>query len=357
MVAARRLRKSMLKDMNSIDIESITNISNISSISDIKHKKNRISSIKENNDEDMYIKDNLGTFEEEKTQLKLKTKYIIKIFLCVLIVFSSLVIKLFFKEQALNNKYIGYLINEYNKDYTKIGTIEKCEDVINSGYLKLKYIIPESLAMKVKDKYIFNVKPHLVEFEVKDVFNKLFTTTNKIDDANNNKESEISDNTGIGGGDVAIQTMEIPSEEESIIRERIFKILDKNIEIRKPVEGTVTSKYGERDKIFEELSTNHTGIDIANKLNTEIKSATIGKVVKIEENNKYYGNNIEIETDGVIFKYAHLNGFNVKEDDEVNFETVIGYMGSTGMSTGSHLHFEIRIDNKTVDPNEIIKFY
>lgn len=354
MVAARRLRKSMLKDMQSIDIDNITNIS---SISDVKHKKNKINSIKENSDEDIYIKDNLGTFEESKPQLKLKTKYIIKIFLCVLIVFLSLIIKLFFKEQALSNKYIGYIINEYNKDYTKLGTIEKCEDIINSSYLKLKYIIPESLAMKVKDKYLFNVKPYLVEFEVKDVIDKIFTTTNKIDNGNNNNDTEISDSTGVGGGDIAIQTMEIPTEEESVIRERIFKILDKKIEIRKPVEGTITSKYGERDKIFEELSTNHTGIDIANKLNTEIKSATKGKVVKIEENNKYYGNNIEIETDGVIFKYAHLNSFNVKENDEVNFDTVIGFMGSTGMSTGSHLHFEIRIDNKTVDPNEIIKFY
>lgn len=352
MVAARRLRKSMLKDMPNIDIDNITNIS------ENKHTKNKLERFKDNIDEDIYLKDNLGTFEDVEPKLKLKTKYIIKIFFCIFIIFSCLIVKLFFKEQALSNKYIGYLIHEYNKDYTKVGVIEKIEDITNNCYEKLKYVIPESLAMKVKEKYIYNVKPELVDFEVKDVLNKLFTTTNKIDDtSSNNKNKEISENTGVGGGDIAIQTMEIPSEEESAIRERIFKILDKKIDIKKPVEGTLTSKYGEREKIFEELSKYHTGLDIANKLGTEIKSATKGKVVKVEENNKYYGNNIEIETDGVIFKYAHLNGFNVKINDEVTQDSIIGYMGSTGMSTGSHLHFEIRIDNKTVDPNEIIKFY
>lgn len=352
MVAARRLRKSMLKDLPNVNLDNITNISEAN-----YKKKNKIEKFKDSIEEDIYLKDNLGTFEEIKPKLKLKTKYIFKIFLCISIVFSCLIIKLFFKEQVLNNKYIGYLIHEYNKDYTKVGVIEKIEDIVNDGYQKLKYIIPESLAIKVKENYINNVKQKLIKFEVKDVISKIFTTTNTINETNADKNKEISENTGVGGGDVEVQTMEIPSEEEIVVRERIFKILDKKIDIKKPVEGVLTSKYGEREKIFEELSKYHTGLDIANKLGTEIKSATKGKVVKVEENNKYYGNNIEIETDGVIFKYAHLNGFNVKLSDEVTQDSIIGYMGSTGMSTGSHLHFEIRIDNKTVDPNEIIKYY
>ena len=72
--------------------------------------------------------------------------------------------------------------------------------------------------------------------------------------------------------------------------------------------------------------------------------------------NKYYGNNIEIEKDGVIFKYAHLNKINVKKGDSIKQGEVIGLMGSTGMSTGSHLHFEIKINNRTIDPEKIIKF-
>ena len=59
----------------------------------------------------------------------------------------------------------------------------------------------------------------------------------------------------------------------------------------------------------------------------------------------------------IIFKYAHLKSFNVKEGDYVSQKTVLGYMGSTGMSTGSHLHFEIKIDGQTIDPNQVLKFY
>ena len=63
----------------------------------------------------------------------------------------------------------------------------------------------------------------------------------------------------------------------------------------------------------------------------------------------------QIEKDGVIFKYAHLNKINVSEGQSINQGEIIGLMGSTGASTGSHLHFEIKIHNRTVDPELLIK--
>ena len=142
----------------------------------------------------------------------------------------------------------------------------------------------------------------------------------------------------------------------SIMDNDVNEILSKNISIILPVKGTITSRYGAREQIFENVNPYHTGIDIANKLNTEIVSATDGVITKTEKMNKYYGNNIEIEKDGVIFKYAHLNKINVKKGDSIKQGEVIGLMGSTGMSTGSHLHFEIKINNRTIDPEKIIKF-
>ena len=342
MVAARRLRKSMLKDMPDINLDSIDSISNV------KHK--HINALGDEN----FIKDNLGTFDDEyKPKISIKFKYIIKIFMCVIIIFSCLLIKLFFKEKVLSNKFVEILITEYNKDYSKEDCIEKAEDIFNDIYTKSKYIIPESLAIKVKSKYISDIKPYLVNFEVKDVFNKLFSSSQKINSTDNKKESTYED-TGMGGGEPVLQTMEIPDTQ---ISDNIYAILNKNIDIKQPVQGTITSKYGTREQIFEELSNYHTGIDIANKMGTEIYSATVGLVKSVEENNKYYGNNIEIETNGVIFKYAHLKDFNVKVGDAVTQDSIIGYMGSTGMSTGPHLHFEIKINGEAVDPNEIIKFY
>ena len=67
------------------------------------------------------------------------------------------------------------------------------------------------------------------------------------------------------------------------------------------------------------------------------------------------GIKVEIESNGVIFKYAHLNQINVSEGDSVNQGDVIGLMGSTGASTGSHLHFEIRINGRSVDPELLVK--
>lgn len=344
MVAARRLRKSMLKEIPNININSIDSISNV------KHKQIN------NKSEDIYIKDKLGTFNDDKVNKKIfKFKYIIKIFIAILIVFMCLLIKLFLKEEAMSNKYIGILINEYNNDYEKNNCIEKTEDIINNVYSKVKYILPEDLSIKIRDKYIYLIKPYLIKFEIKKVFIILFTSKQEIIKPNNSIE-----NMGIGGGeplDVSIQTMEILSKEELDMKDKVELVLSKNIDIQQPVKGTITSKYGTREKIFEELSEYHTGIDIANKKGTPIYSATNGLVVKAEKKNKYYGNNIEIETEGIIFKYAHLESLNVKENDLVTQESVIGYMGSTGMSTGPHLHFEIKVDGKNIDPNQFIKFY
>ncbi len=348
MVAARRLRKSMLKDMPNINFNEIDSISNKKN----KHKDSF------SNDE-MLIKDNLGTFDDEnKKGNKIRIKLLLKIFFSVIIVFSCLIINIFFKNDILKYKYISIIVNEYNKDYTKVGCIEKFEDIVNNVYLKSKYIIPDSIASKIRENYISNVKPYIAEFEVIDSLKKLFVKSETINNNLEKNELNIEENNSIGDNEPVLQTLSVPDTDIETIKmyNNISKILEKNIEIKQPVSGTITSRYGTREQIFEELSNYHTGIDIANKLGTEIYSATEGVVKKVEENNKYYGNNIEIEKENVIFKYAHLKGFNVKEGDSVTCDSVIGYMGSTGMSTGSHLHFEIRINGCTVDPEQILKF-
>ena len=343
---ARRLRKSMLKEMPNINLDDINNISGTKA----RHKNNI--------NEDIYIKDNLGTFEEDnKKHISLKLKFIIKIFISILIVFICLITKLFFKEQAMSNKFVNVIISEYNKDYTKIGCIEKSENIINNLYNKTKYIIPENLANKVRGKYLDKIKPYLVSFEVKTAIKKIFVKEEKL---SSNIEINDNENTGMGGAeplDNSAQTLEVPATQVIAMKDNVQKILSKKIDIKQPVKGTITSKYGNREPIFEGVNSYHTGIDIANKMGTEIKSATYGIVKKVEQNNKYYGNFVEVETDGVIFKYGHLQKTNVNVGDEVTQENIIGYMGSTGMSTGPHLHFEIRIDGSSVDPNQIIKLY
>ena len=341
-VSARRLRKSMLKNTN-------VNIDNIG-ISDLDIKRKiKEHEVEENNE---IIENN------KKNKINFKTKFFIRFFIAINIVFLCLVCKLMFKEQILNNKYAMYIVNEYNKDYTKEGILEKLEEYSKSVYDTGKYIIPESFANYISLKYVSYLKPKIVNLCVKDevvnVINNNFLKNNQNEEENLESNNE---NTGVGRGEPYSEAkLEEIASAISIMDNDVNEILSKNISIILPVKGTITSRYGAREQIFENVNPYHTGIDIANKLNTEIVSATDGVITKTEKMNKYYGNNIEIEKDGVIFKYAHLNKINVKKGDSIKQGEVIGLMGSTGMSTGSHLHFEIKINNRTIDPEKIIKF-
>ncbi len=342
MVSARRLRKSMLKNTN-VNIDSI-GISDL----DIKRK------IKEHETEE----NNESVENERKNKINFKTKYFIKLFIAINMVFLCLVCKLLFKEQILNNKYAMYIVNEYNKDYSKECILEKVEEYSKVGYETGKYIIPEGFADYISLKYVGYIKPKIINLYIKDeVINVI---NNNVKNNKQNEEDKIesnSENTGIGGGEPYSEAkLEEIASAISIMDTDVNEILSKNINVIVPVKGTITSRYGVREQIFDNVNPYHTGIDIANKLNTQIVSATDGIIVKTEKMNKYYGNNIEIEKDGVIFKYAHLNKINVKKGDNIKQGDVIGLMGSTGMSTGSHLHFEIKINNRTIDPEKIIKF-
>lgn len=347
MVSARRLRKSMLKDTN-----GKINLGDVG-VSDFEIKKK----IREHEKEKILEEEDVGN--ERKVKVKFKQKLFIKFFIAMNIIFLCLICKLMFKEQTLNNKYAKYIIDEYNKDYTKIGILEKTEELSKAGYEMGKYIIPEKVADYISFNYLKYVKPNLVNFSLKDEVLSVFNQDqNLVENENVEKEDNTNiQNEGVGGGEPYEEAkLEEVISAVSIMDIDVNEILNKNIDIIVPVKGTITSRYGAREQIFNNVNPYHTGIDIANKNDTEILSATEGVVVKTEKMNKYYGNNIEIEKDGVIFKYAHLNKIQVKQGDIIKQGDVIGLMGSTGMSTGPHLHFEIKINNRTVDPEKILSF-
>ena len=116
----------------------------------------------------------------------------------------------------------------------------------------------------------------------------------------------------------------------------------------KPIEGIISSKYGQRDTATGRVPKNHTGTDIAANLGTKIKSATDGEVVLASEEGDY-GKHLKIQIGEVSIIYAHCNNLYVKQGDKVT------QVGSTGNSTGPHLHFEIRISERTVDPQSILE--
>ena len=122
----------------------------------------------------------------------------------------------------------------------------------------------------------------------------------------------------------------------------------------KPIEGIISSKYGQRDTATGRVPKKHTGTDIAANLGTKIKSATDGEVVLASEEGDY-GKHLKIQIGEVSIIYAHCNNLYVKQGDKVTQGQEIAEVGSTGNSTGPHLHFEIRISERTVDPQSILE--
>lgn len=112
-----------------------------------------------------------------------------------------------------------------------------------------------------------------------------------------------------------------------------------------PAQGMLSSGYGWR------WGRMHHGIDIAAPIGTPIYSAAPGVVEYAGWNSGGYGNMIEVRhADGSMTRYAHLDSISVKSGQEVKQGEQIGEMGSTGYSTGPHLHFEIHLAQGTVNP-------
>lgn len=118
-----------------------------------------------------------------------------------------------------------------------------------------------------------------------------------------------------------------------------------------PVSGPISSPFGMRTNPVSGRFLMHTGIDIAAEMGSTVVAAAGGRVISAGWNDGGYGNMIIIDDGGNLSTlYAHLSQIFVGGDQEVKEGQAIGAVGSTGNSTGPHLHFEVRLDGKPVDP-------
>lgn len=120
-----------------------------------------------------------------------------------------------------------------------------------------------------------------------------------------------------------------------------------------PVEGYISSKFGIRNPTTSTVPKNHTGLDIAAISGTIIRSATDGVVIQNSSQGDY-GNHLKIKIGDVTIVYAHCKTLYVNEGENVTQGQRIAEVGTTGNSTGPHLHFEIRKADRFVDPQKII---
>jgi len=119
----------------------------------------------------------------------------------------------------------------------------------------------------------------------------------------------------------------------------------------RPSTGPVTSEYGWRVHPIRGTKSLHTGTDFGGKIGDTIIASRAGEVVFAGWYNNVYGNVVILNHGGGYQTfYAHMSRVAVSEGQVVDQGVRIGYMGSTGMSTGAHLHFEIRKDGVSLDP-------
>jgi murein DD-endopeptidase MepM/ murein hydrolase activator NlpD len=118
----------------------------------------------------------------------------------------------------------------------------------------------------------------------------------------------------------------------------------------------VSSKYGNRKHPCRKRKEFHEGIDLSAKTGLNVHASGKGKIKKAVRSSSY-GNYIIIQHDnGFETLYAHLSKIEVKCGEEVEQGQVIGKTGSTGTSTGPHLHFEIIKEHQCIDPEKLISF-
>ena len=122
-----------------------------------------------------------------------------------------------------------------------------------------------------------------------------------------------------------------------------------------PVEGRVTSSFGEREDPFNGEGAFHAGIDISTSFGEPIH-ATADGVVDVAGMANGYGREVVLDHGhGIKTLYGHMSGFAVTAGDQVKRGQVIGYVGLSGRSTGPHVHYEVRIQNTPVNPHKYLR--
>lgn len=214
------------------------------------------------------------------------------------------------------------------------------ENVINKTNSILNYDIE---FYNIYKQGINKIKGFVSEFNSKNGGN---VEANEIKSEDNNeiKESENAETKNNETLVSSISQMEKDAED-------VKKICD----FQKPLSGKITSEFGEREVISSVMTADHKGIDIAANSGTDIQAAISGQVVEADSNSEY-GKFIKIKNEDVLTVYAHCSKLKVKKGDSIEKGDVIAEVGSTGKSTGPHLHFEIRLSDRYINPRLVIQF-
>lgn len=244
----------------------------------------------------------------EKKNFKLLKKMITQILVCVLIYLIIYTIN--------NNNYV------FSEDFTNKMNEILCYD---TNFIELYEITKKQIKNMITSREYKeqNRENKQEEDQIQGNINQEAiggANENNVETAENNEEIKAN------------EEVELSQEEQDIAN------IKSTTTFIKPVEGIISSKYGQRDSATGRVPKNHTGTDIAANLGTKIKSATDGEVVLSSEEGDY-GKHIKVQVGEVSIIYAHCNNLYVKQGDKVIQGQEIAEVGSTGNSTRAPLTF------------------
>lgn len=191
------------------------------------------------------------------------------------------------------------------------------------------------------------------EEEAQEIVNNLKSQYNKVTDnlaiTSLYLEEEISDDAIKEAKDKMNEKLKEKQEEQEKIETRTVNGI--YLAVLPVTGGTISSRYGSNESIRNHT---HKGLDIAASYGTPIKAVADGKVI-LSGTESGYGNLIILDHgNSVTTYYGHCSKLLVQNGAEVKAGDIIAKVGSTGNSTGNHLHFEIRIDGSYVNPQKYI---
>ena len=164
---------------------------------------------------------------------------------------------------------------------------------------------------------------------------------------------KVDEDPGYSGGPF-IKTNEKYGEHLISRTDQYLDVL-KSLPLGRPVSGTISSRYGERaDPLIKEKAF-HPGLDLRGNRGDKIKAAADAVVKKVAYDKDYGRHVILSHGNGFETLYAHMQKALVKEGEKVQSGQTIGLVGSTGRSTGPHLHYGVRYKGKYVDPMKYIR--
>lgn len=121
-----------------------------------------------------------------------------------------------------------------------------------------------------------------------------------------------------------------------------------------PIHGPIGSPFGNRLDPFDSTTEAHLGLDIVASIGTPVKSSAAG-IVKVAQREGDYGNLVVVDHgNGLTTRYGHLRGFAVHSGQAITKSQVIGWVGMTGRTTGPHLHYEVRMNDRPMNPRNYL---